>query len=179
MAESRASMSAQMADISAILSDQRNTFMIPMRNLSDTQAKTRSTASSLTLASLVKHVTATEKNWVKTILVPDEDATFDMAAGTDSHTVHDDETIDSLIAAFHANALVTDAALAGIDLDASIPLPSAPWQPEPEWWSARRILLHVIREISQHSGHADIIREALDGANTTYTMGTDAGMDFS
>lgn len=179
MTDSPAGLSPQMADISAILSDQRNTFMIPMRKLTDEQAKTRSTASSLTLASLVKHVTVTERNWIKTILNPDENAAFDMAEGTDSHTVHDHETIESLIAAFHANAKVTDEALAGIDPDASIPLPSAPWQPEREWWSARRILLHVIREMSQHCGHADIIREALDGANTTYSMGTDAGMDFS
>lgn len=179
MTDSRSKVSAEMADISAILSDQRNTFMIPLRNLSDEQAKTHSTASALTLASLVKHVTTTERHWVESILSPDENAVFDMAAGNESHAVHDDETIEVLVAAFHANAKVTDAALAGIDLDALIPLPMAPWQPERERWTARRILLHVIGEISQHSGHADIIREALDGANTTYTMGSDSGMDFS
>jgi len=179
MTDSPASLSAEMADISAILTDQRHTFMIPMRKLSDEQAKTRSTASTLTLASLVKHVTETERHWVETILAPDEDAVFDMVAGTDSHTVHDGETIETLVAAFHANAKVTDAALARMDLDALVPLPLAPWQPDREFWTARRILLHLLREISQHSGHADIIREALDGANTTYAMGTDAGMDFS
>ncbi|WP_369395399.1 DUF664 domain-containing protein [Streptomyces sp. CG1] len=35
------------------------------------------------------------------------------------------------------------------------------------YWSARRIVLHLIRETAQHAGHADIIRQALDGANTT------------
>jgi len=179
MTDSPAKLSAEMADISAILSGQRHTFMIPMRNLTDEQARTHSTVSALTLASLIKHVTATERNWIQTILAPDENAVFDMAAGTDSHTVRDDESLESLVEAFAANATVTDAALAGIDLDALIPLPMAPWQPVREQWTARRILLHIIREISQHSGHADIIREALDGANTTYTMGADSGMDFS
>ena len=40
------------------------------------------------------------------------------------------------------------------------------------------MLLHVLRETSHHSGHADIIRESLDGANTTMQMGADAGMEF-
>ncbi len=47
-----------------------------------------------------------------------------------------------------------------------------------QWWTARRLLLHVLRETSHHSGHADIIRESLDGANTTMQMGADAGMEF-
>ncbi|MFI1889341.1 mycothiol transferase [Streptomyces jumonjinensis] len=54
------------------------------------------------------------------------------------------------------------------DLDRSVPLPRTPWSPpETVYWPARRILLHLIRETAQHAGHADIIREALDGANTT------------
>jgi uncharacterized damage-inducible protein DinB len=179
MSDSTPEPTTEMADFAAIFADQRHNFMIPMRKLTEEQARTRTTASTLTLASLVKHVTATERNWITTILTPDEDAVFDMASGTDSHTVHEDETFESLLAAFQGNAKVTDAALATIDPDQLVPLPVAPWQPEREWWTARRILLHLLREISQHSGHADIIRESLDGANTTYTMGTDAGMDFS
>ncbi|MFE3029860.1 mycothiol transferase, partial [Nocardia tengchongensis] len=50
----------------------------------------------------------------------------------------------------------------------SVPTPTAPWAPERVWLSVRYILLHILREIAHHSGHADIIREALDGANTTY-----------
>ena len=33
-------------------------------------------------------------------------------------------------------------------------------------WTARRVLLHVIAETSQHAGHADIIRESIDGQKT-------------
>lgn len=54
------------------------------------------------------------------------------------------------------------------DLDRSVPLPKSPWSPpETVYWPARRILLYLIRETAQHAGHADIIREALDGASTT------------
>ncbi|MDQ1017267.1 mycothiol transferase [Streptomyces afghaniensis] len=59
--------------------------------------------------------------------------------------------------------------MAGLpDLGRRALLPTTPWSPpEPQYWSARRILLHLIRETAQHAGHADIIRETLDGASTT------------
>lgn len=52
------------------------------------------------------------------------------------------------------------------DLGVSRPLPEAPWFKPGERWSARRVLIHILAETAQHSGHADIIRESLDGAKT-------------
>ncbi len=52
------------------------------------------------------------------------------------------------------------------DLDATQPLPAAPWFERGASWSARRVLLHVLAEIAPHAGHADIIRESLDGAKS-------------
>ena len=52
------------------------------------------------------------------------------------------------------------------DLDVSHPLPEAPWFEPGARWTARRVLLHVIAEIAQHAGHAEIIRESLDGSKT-------------
>ena len=51
-------------------------------------------------------------------------------------------------------------------LDELIPQPTAPWQPEREWLSIRAMIIHLIRETAHHCGHADIIREALDGQTT-------------
>ncbi len=59
-----------------------------------------------------------------------------------------------------------DLVLSLPDLNASHPLPEAPWFEPGARWSARRVLLHIIAETSQHAGHADIIRESLDGAKT-------------
>ena len=52
------------------------------------------------------------------------------------------------------------------DLDESFPLPEAPWFEPGARWSARRALLHIAAETAQHAGHADIIRETLDGSKT-------------
>ena len=49
------------------------------------------------------------------------------------------------------------------DLGQSRPLPEAPWFPPNTQWSIRRVLTHVIAETAQHAGHADIIRETIDG----------------
>ena len=42
----------------------------------------------------------------------------------------------------------------------------APWFEPGATWSARRVFLHIVAETAQHAGHADIIREAVDGAKS-------------
>ena len=77
------------------------------------------------------------------------------------------ETLADLVAQYQEVARRTDELVATLpDLDAAHQLPEAPWYPPGASWSARRVLLHVIAETAQHAGHADIIRESLDGAKT-------------
>ena len=52
------------------------------------------------------------------------------------------------------------------DLDASFPLPPAPWFALGAVRSVRRTIVHIVAETAQHAGHADIIRETIDGAKT-------------
>lgn len=63
-------------------------------------------------------------------------------------------------------AATTDALVGSLDLDAAHPLPPAPWFPPGAVWSVRRTVLHILAETAQHAGHADIIRESIDGAKT-------------
>jgi hypothetical protein len=49
------------------------------------------------------------------------------------------------------------------DLGRPVPLPKEPWYPDPDRCTVRWILFHLIEETARHAGHADIIREALDG----------------
>ncbi|EUA07324.1 hypothetical protein I553_0854 [Mycobacterium xenopi 4042] len=57
------------------------------------------------------------------------------------------------------------------DLDAAVPVPrNVPWFPEDvDAWSVRWVILHVVGELARHAGHADIIRETIDGA-TMYEL---------
>lgn len=73
----------------------------------------------------------------------------------------------AVLDAYAEEARRTEKVVAGLpDLNASRPLPKAPWFQAETEWSARRVLLHILAETSQHAGHADIIRESLDGAKT-------------
>jgi hypothetical protein len=77
------------------------------------------------------------------------------------------ETLEGLLEEYAAVAARTDGIVATLpDLGVSHPLPRAPWFEEGARWSARRTLLHIIAETAQHAGHADIIRETLDGQKT-------------
>jgi hypothetical protein len=51
-------------------------------------------------------------------------------------------------------------------LDDGHALPEAPWFEPGAVWSARQVLLQILAETAQHCGHADIIRETLDGQKT-------------
>jgi hypothetical protein len=91
----------------------------------------------------------------------------EVAAWADGHRMTEAETLEQLLARYAEVAARTDELVASLpDLDATQPLPKAPWFEAGKVWSARRTLLHIIAETAQHAGHADIIREALDGQKT-------------
>ena len=124
------------------------------------------------IGGLIKHVTATERAWADFIrrgpsAMPGWNDPAAVEAHADQHRMRADETLAGLLADYDEVAGRTDQLVAELpDLDASQPLPEAPWFPPGARWSARRTLLHVIAETAQHAGHADIIRESLDGAKT-------------
>lgn len=76
------------------------------------------------------------------------------------------ETLAGLVERFQAVAAHTDELVATLDLDVAHPLPQAPWFEPGASWTVRRVLLHLIAETAQHAGHADILREAIDGSKT-------------
>jgi hypothetical protein len=88
-------------------------------------------------------------------------------AHAESFVMKEDESLDGLLADYEKVAIRTDELVESLpSLDDSHPLPDRPWFEPGARWSARRVLLHVIAETSQHAGHADIIRESIDGAKT-------------
>jgi uncharacterized damage-inducible protein DinB len=150
------------------LAEQRALLLITARDITDAQAAKRTTVSELTLGGIVKHLTRAEQVW-RQILVKGDGELPEGMLDLEQYRTVEGETLAGLLGQYTAAAHRTEESVVALpDLDWSVPLPKTPWSPpETVHWSARRILLHLIRETAQHAGHADIIREALDGASTT------------
>jgi hypothetical protein len=162
------------ADLLAALAKNRHFLRFTTRGLTDEQAGQRTTVSELCLAGLIKHVTSAERGWVNFIVAGTaamKDFTAmteeDYARRADDFRLLPGETLAGVLAGYAEVARLTDDVVATLpSLDAAHPLPKAPWYEPGQSWSARRVLLHIIAETAQHAGHADIIRESLDGAKS-------------
>jgi len=167
-------LTGERADLLAALAKSRHFLRFTTRDLDDEQARQRTTVSELTLGGLIKHVTAVERNWASFIVhgpatAPDFSAMTeaDFEIWAEGFRLLPGETLAGVLAEYAEVAKRTDELVATLpDLDADHPLPPAPWNPPGERWSARRTLLHIASETAQHAGHADIIRESLDGAKS-------------
>jgi Protein of unknown function (DUF664) len=158
-------------DLLETLATHRQFLRTTVAGLTDEQGAIRTTPSALTLGGLIKHVAATEAGWADFIGRGAAAVEMDMseeafAAREAEFRMLPGETLAGLVAGYDAVAQRTDELVAVTDLDASHPLPEAPWFKAGASWSARRVVLHIIAETAQHAGHADIIRESLDGAKT-------------
>ena len=178
MTNSGRGLSGERAMLLETLAKHRMLFRQTVAGLDEADARRRTTASALTLGGLLKHVVGVEEDWFEFIgtghvrgsetwadFTPDA-----IADGTaperEDMTLGDGESVAGWLARWEEAARRTDAFVATGDLDVTHPLPDAPWNPPGMSWSARQVFAHVIGETAQHSGHADIIRESLDGQKT-------------
>ncbi len=177
-------LSGERRDLVETLRVHRGFLLQTLQGLDQEQATRRTTVSVLNLAGLVKHVSDTEAGWLRFAQegaagmagASWDDIDWDdpvikqrMADGDmrhDEFNLVGDETLEGVLARYAEVAAATDAFVADADLDVSHPLPEAPWFEPGASRSVRRVLLHVIAETAQHAGHADMLREALDGAKT-------------
>jgi uncharacterized damage-inducible protein DinB len=159
------------ADLIDTLTKHRSFLRQTVQGLTDSQAAQRTTISELCLGGLIKHVARMEKQWVDFIeRGPAAIGSMDQAA-MDAHAasfrLSAGETLAALLDSYARVARRTDDLVAHLpSLDAFHPLPEAPWFEPGARWSARRVIVHVVAETAQHAGHADIVRESLDGAKT-------------
>ena len=157
-------------DLLESLTARRGFLLRTVQGLTDDQARHRSTVSELTLGGLVKHVAKVEKGWVDFILdgpVAIEMTEDSYAEHTDGFVLHEDETLAGVLADYEKIAQRTDDLVRTLpDLGVTQPLPQAPWFPPGAVRSARAVFIHIATETAQHSGHADIVREAIDGQKT-------------
>jgi uncharacterized damage-inducible protein DinB len=149
----------------AYIAQQRDAIRIAAYGLSDEQARQAPLAGPLSVGGLLKHVAFVEQGWIDMLVgqqrggaEDDYETNFRMA---------EDETLVDVIAAYDEIAKRTESVVAGIDdMNRAVPVPKGvPWYPDDvDAWSVRWVLLHVIEETARHAGHADIVREAIDGA---------------
>ncbi len=160
----------------AYLAQQRDAFRIVAYGLSDEQARATPSASALSIGGLIKHVAFVESGWIDTMLGQSRAGGGDFEASQDEYAdnfvLGPDETVAGVLEAYAAVAAKTEAAVASIDdLGQAVPVPQGvPWYPDDvEAWSVRWVLFHLIQETARHAGHADIVRESIDGA-TMYPL---------
>ncbi|MEU0447066.1 DinB family protein [Streptomyces tendae] len=167
-------LTGERADLLEALAKQRHFLRHTTRDLTDEQAGLRTTVSELCLGGLIKHVTSMERQWTAFIVDgPSAMGDFtamteaDVARWADEFKMLPGETLAGVLDAYAEAARRTEELIATLpDLGAAQPLPKAPWFEADTEWSARRVLVHIVAETAQHAGHADIIRESLDGAKS-------------
>lgn len=140
--------------------------------LTEEQARATPCRSALSVGGLLKHVTRLCRQWParqRGESGPDGDRPLSeqIAAFLDSFVIGPDETFEGTLAAFDEAVEAYLAAVRASDPDAEAVEPPAPWfgRPDPVPTRLRYALLHHVEEFSRHAGHADILREQLDGAS--------------
>jgi hypothetical protein len=170
-------LSRERQDLLEALAAHRGFLRQTAEGLTDEQASTRSTVSALTIGGLIKHVASVESSWSEFMATGVQGGTEEeidwsnpspevMQAYQDGFRLTDGETLAGVLEEYARVAAHTDELVATLDLDTSHPLPPAPWFPPGAERSVRRTIVHIVAETAQHAGHADIIREAIDGAKT-------------
>lgn len=143
----------------AFLAAQRASLRALLSGLGEEQARAAPTASAMSLAALVKHVVADERRWVVAAVAGRPEGLWPVTDPRAEWTLGPDDTVEHLRAELDAVGAQTEEVVAGVeDLGAPCPLPGA------EQWSVRWVLLHLLEENARHCGHADLLREQLDGA---------------
>ena len=144
----------------AFLNRQRDTLICKMDGLDDEQLRRRHESSGLTLLGLVKHLTDVERSWFRERFGGEDLASLWDDADPQRYwrIERDDDTV-ALIADYREECATADRIVGSHSLD-DVAAMSPPNRPG---FTLRWIVLHMIEETARHVGHADLLREAIDG----------------
>ncbi|WP_392542357.1 DinB family protein [Oryzobacter telluris] len=161
----QAALDLERTSLLEALAQQRYFFLHTVEGLTDDQARLTPTASELCLGGLVKHVALTERGWTDFVengaMAGGDEA--DHAAREREFRLLEDETLEGVVGLYREVAAHTDELVRTWDLSSDHALPPAPWFTPGERRSARRVFTHILSELAHHTGHADILRESIDG----------------
>ena len=158
--EDLVAVAAERETLEGFLEYHRRVLGGKLRGLSEEDARRRLVPTPTTMLGLVSHAAAVERNWFQHYLggKPREEITGNARGDALSWDVGADKTIASVIAEFDSACAASRRIAAGFALDQTVP------HDQLGRVSLRWIYVHIIREQARHAGHADIIREQIDGA---------------
>jgi len=143
------------------LDQARDALIRKVGGLSDMDARKAATVSSLSLLGLIKHSAVWERRWFQIIFAgrsfPDEWPAADEAADA-TFELSDGDTVESVLAYYREQIAVSRQITVSVDLDTRCARRDLVDE------NLRWVAMHLIQETARHAGHADIIREAIDGS---------------
>jgi hypothetical protein len=166
----------------AFLGQQRHVLRTAAYGLSHEQARATPTVSTLSIGGLIKHAAAVERSWMETVMRRGRPGTPGELTYDEHFSMRPSDTLRGLLDSYSAAADLTAAVIASIDdLGDPVPVPpDLPWMPAGVGsWSVRWVLLHLTAETARHAGHADIVREELDGATAFSLLAAVEGWEES
>jgi uncharacterized damage-inducible protein DinB len=156
-----AAVADERTTLEAFLDYYREAVKAKLRGLSEEDARRRLVPSATTLAGLIKHLCRVEVSWFQHRLaqIPSDDLPqlrwIEEPDG--DFRVMPDETVETLIAQYDQQCALSRQTAARFELDEVVPHPALGRV------SLRWIYVHMIEETARHAGHADILREQIDG----------------
>ncbi|MFG2983285.1 DinB family protein [Streptomyces sp. NPDC048258] len=148
----------------AFVEAQRAALRESVLGLTEEQAASRPSASELSLSGLLKHVAEVELVWLRMAQQRPNERHRGMEKWSEGFRLVEGESIPDVLAFWDGVVKETEAFVAAVpSLDDTFPLPQAPWFPKDGKVSMRWMLLHLVEEFARHAGHADVVRESLDG----------------
>lgn len=151
-----ASPDGELATLQDYLSHYRLTLLMKCEGLTAEQLARRSVPpSTMSLLGLLRHLAEVERDWRGWILPGGPPPKLYNGKGADfDGAVADQAVADAAYADLAREQAATDAVLAGMDLSARLPRDAI---------AVRELLVHRIEEYARHCGHADLLRECIDG----------------
>lgn len=147
--------------LEAFLDYHRATLLCKVDGVSDEDLRKPGTPSGVTLLGLVKHLADVERSWFREVFTGEVNAQ-DVWSDDDPYRywrIEPDETTEDILAFYRDETERSREAVQGAELDEVARNPDY----QRRGLTLRWIMLHMIEETARHNGHADILREAIDG----------------
>jgi uncharacterized damage-inducible protein DinB len=167
------------ADLRRYLQLARDALLWKLEGLSEYDARRPLVPTGTNLLGLVKHVASVEAGYLGDTFgrpFPEPLPWADEGAEPDADMwATADESRDDIVGLYRRVWTHSDATLDALALDATGQVPW--WPPDHREVTLHRILIHMIAETDRHAGHADIVRELIDGAAGLRADNDNLGLD--